>query len=438
MSASVGSDAGGAIGAGGRSLLGNVSRSLAASALDTAGALVVALLAARLLGDRSNGHYAFAVSLSSFVVAICGFGLPAFTVRQSARRLGAGEDPAKDVQGAITVYAIWCMPAAGCSLAALVFFGSPAHADHLVLSLAGLYGVVMGATGLLNAALQGREDFTASILASVLQRSGALLFLLLGSFGGGGVRMYVAGVALTQVVVAVVMGRRVCSAYGISSLIEPAPLNDQLALLRRSLPFAVTVVLEVIYFRGVTAALGYVQAPAIVGLFAAAHTLFTGSMLPAYAAATAMYPRLSAAWVGDSDRALGMARRLLSLVATYGLLAGVVLYLTTPTLVGTLLGPQYRESVGVLRVLALALPLTATARFLTFWFNASGRANRASTMSACAVLAVATVGVPLCARMGAIGGAWATVLVELTLVCSAVALGALRPTAATRSTSVLL
>jgi len=329
------------------------------------------------------------------------------------------------------------VPLAVCAVATLVGFASPPEADLLVLSLAGVYGIAMGATGLLIAALQGTEDFEASILASILQRSGALLFLLLGTFCVGGVTTYVAGLALSQLAITVVLGRRVRRTYGIARLIKRTRVKDGLALLRQAMPFAVTVVLEVIYFRGVTATLGYVQPPATVGLFAAAHTLFTGSVLPAYAAATAMYPRLSAAWAADPAGARMMAHRLLAVVGIYGIVAGGALYLASPVLIWALLGPQYRESTEALQVLAVAVPLTATARFLTFWFNASGRAKLTTTMSACAVVAVVAVGTPLCAGAGAIGAAWATVFIEATLVSSAVALGALRPPAATPPRSVI-
>ena len=78
--------------------------------------------------------------------------------------------------------------------AAVVTFVPPVEADRVILPLASAYGVAMGVSGMLIAALQGAEDFRAPILASVLQRTGALAFLLLGAFATGGLTAYVASV----------------------------------------------------------------------------------------------------------------------------------------------------------------------------------------------------------------------------------------------------
>ena len=407
----------------GPSLRRNTFHVLLRLAIDAAGAIVVSLLIARLFGTANNGSYAFAVSIAALTVGLAGMGLPAFATRQIAQLGPLSEVEARATFGsrATTTYACFTVPLAACAALTIVIVARPASADPIVTAAVLLMTLQLGITGLFTALFHGTENFIPALLANATQRGAAIGAVFIVGLLTARFDLYLAVVIATQTAINISLYTALRSRGLLNRLIVPMRISDVLRLLRSAAPFATTVILEIVYFRGIAGFLGLFALPSVVGLFAAAHTLFVGMTLPAYAMGTALYPRFAKLGMTNPGDAKALFRRTFALVVLYGVLAGVGLYYVAPIAVPILLGQAYRGSIPVLRILSVGVPLAAVGRLCSFWLNASRTPIRATFTSGAGAGVALGVGLYLSKAAGAVGAAWATVWVEAAVATAAVA-----------------
>ncbi|MDX2005065.1 MAG: oligosaccharide flippase family protein [Meiothermus sp.] len=159
--------------------------------------------------------------------------------------------------------------------------------------------------------------------------------------------------------------------------------------------------------------LGLLSVPAQIGFFSSAERLVRPGLSFLFPLAQAIYPRINNLMKRDEQAATRLS--WLALLATTGLgfAGGMMLFLVAPWVVPWLLGDQFHDSVPVVQVLSLLLPIVGFGFSLSMQYMFPRRMDREVTFS---VLIAASVNVVLAIllapRMGAMGMAIAVVSAE--------------------------
>jgi len=182
---------------------------------------------------------------------------------------------------------------------------------------------------------------------------------------------------------------------------------------RASLPFFALATLGLAHFKVDTLLLFTLASPAAVATYEAGYKLLEASRAAVRPAMMVFFP-VSTAFVARRDWS-GFAtvlRKLRIAVAALGVMVCVGMFATAGFLVPLFWGHRYGDTIGVLRVLALAVTpmyLGLVATFLAGSLRLETAAARVLAVSLVANVALNLLAIP---RLGALGAAWCTVATE--------------------------
>jgi PST family polysaccharide transporter len=164
--------------------------------------------------------------------------------------------------------------------------------------------------------------------------------------------------------------------------------------------------------------LGAVAPVAILGEYAGAERItrvFQQGMWPVN---QALYPKLTQQAQNNPASALKTVRLSLLLLGALGLVLGLAIFFAAPLLVHLVLGPAFRDSVPVLRIFALWIPLVALCTVIIFQLLLPNQLdNQFNLVNFTAVLVGIGSALLRAPRFSAVGIAWSAVIAQLyTLV----------------------
>jgi len=170
--------------------------------------------------------------------------------------------------------------------------------------------------------------------------------------------------------------------------------------------------------------LGAVAPLAALGEYAGAERItrvFQQGMWPVN---QALYPKLTKQVETDPRRAMRTVRLSLLLLGALGLILGATIFFAAPLLVRLVLGPHFPESVPVLRVFALWIPMVALSTVVMFQLllpnHLDSQFNFVNLTAGAVGIVAALVLAP---RFGAVGIAWSAVASQVfTLIAFSVVL----------------
>lgn len=158
--------------------------------------------------------------------------------------------------------------------------------------------------------------------------------------------------------------------------------------------------------------LGLLAPPFQVGLFRVEQFARAG-MNMLFPLAQAIYPRINKLMRTDANAAARLSRFALWATTGMGLVGGAMLFLLAPIIVHILMGPKYYDSIPVLRVLSLLLPLVGFGFSLSMQYMFPRRMDREVLWSVIVAGAVnVLMALILAPRIGAMGMAIAVVSAE--------------------------
>jgi PST family polysaccharide transporter len=174
--------------------------------------------------------------------------------------------------------------------------------------------------------------------------------------------------------------------------------------------------------------LGSVAPVAALGEYAGAERItrvFQQGMWPVN---QALYPKLTKQVETNPWRAMRTVRLSLLLLGSLGLLFGALIFFAAPILVHFVLGPDFVDSVAVLRVFAFWIPLTALSTVIIFQLLLPNHLDTQFNFVNLTAGAVGIVAAVLLApRFGAVGIAWSAVSAQVyTLLAFTVVLARAR------------
>jgi polysaccharide transporter, PST family len=160
--------------------------------------------------------------------------------------------------------------------------------------------------------------------------------------------------------------------------------------------------------------LGSVAPLAALGEYAGADRITRAFQQGLWPINQALFPRVTHQMQVDARQAMKTAKFSLLLLGGLGSAFGVALFLAAPFLVHVILGPAFRDSVPVLRVLSLWLPLIALTTVMTFQLLLPGQMDYQFNMVTFTSALVGIGGALLLApKFQAIGIAWSVVVAQL-------------------------
>jgi PST family polysaccharide transporter len=382
---------------------------------------------ARVLGPSGWGVVVFAQAIGDVIASVVEYGFDISASRETSRHR---DDPQRlsalisGVLGAKSLLAIAC-------IAAAIFSRRFTH--HIAPSLAlfwasTIWGVCQGINMLWF--FQGLERMR---LASALEIGGKVLatlsiFILVHKPEDGWKVM-----AAQCVGCVVAHGVTVILAYREVGFRWPTPASVWSALRLGGSMFL---------FRAVQSlsgavnrlVLGAVAPVAALGEYAGAERITRVFQQGLWPINQALYPRLTQQTQSNPRRAMKTVRLSLLALGSLGVAFGLAIFLGAPTLVHFVLGPAFQDSIPVLRVFALWIPLIALTTVIIFQLLLPNHLdNQFNFVNFTAALIGIVAAVLLAPRFRAIGIAWSAVaaqtymLVAFTIVLARAGLNPFAP-----------
>ena len=171
--------------------------------------------------------------------------------------------------------------------------------------------------------------------------------------------------------------------------------------------------------------LGSVAPVALLGEYAGAERITRVFQQGLWPVNQALYPRLTKQVQDNPQGAMKTVRLSLFLLGGLGLVFGLAIFMGAPLLVHLILGPAFRDSVPVLRVFALWIPLIALCTVMIFQLLLPNQLdNQFNFVNFTAGLLGIVAALLLAPRFRAVGIAWSAVVAQLyTLIAFSVVLG---------------
>lgn len=189
-------------------------------------------------------------------------------------------------------------------------------------------------------------------------------------------------------------------------------------MLIQILPFSAGVVLSVLYFRVVQIMMSVLSSGDQTGYFGVSFRILDSfTTIPPLLVSTAL-PILARAAHNDPDRLDYAGRRLAETMLLAGVGTAIVVCLGAKFGVSLVAGSDFGPSVGVLRVLAIALVGTFMIAARGYTLLSLGRMREMLISNVIALVVVFAAGIPLINAHGALGGGIALMTAELTLAAS--------------------
>jgi PST family polysaccharide transporter len=393
-------------------LVRNIAALYGVRAVDQLLPIVVIPVLARVLGADGWGLVAAAQALAVYGIVTVEYGFELAGTRAVARDR---HDPARLAELITGIFATQLLLACAIGLGAVVVrWTVPEFQDNPALIWAALtFAVLQGFYPLWFFVGQERIPvialigITAKVIATLIifgfVRAPEDGWIVLAAYGGSAGLATLAGYTLV--------------------LRQVRPGRLHLALIGRTLKLGFSMfamrVSVLTHTGGNSFLLLLLGAPAQVAFFAAGEKLCRPAATLLHPINVALLPRLSHLAEHSPDQGRTMARLAILVMAAIGVSFGLLIGALAPWLVDLLFGlPQYREAVGVLRVMALIIPMIVLNAALISQWMVPQKLNRALlVVIVSGSLINLTLALIFAPRYGALGMACVTVAVEAYILC---------------------
>ena len=379
---------------------------LAAKVLARLIALFTVLYMVRWLGPPGYGSFSVLINLSAIASVLLDLGFNVLFVREGAREHAAIQRYLRNVMSLRLLMSI----AAFVVLAALVI---PIGLGHLLFPGFVLM-VLTSYSTLLRNGLYAVQQLGFEAIAVVLESALLLGLVFYGVKTRQGVAYFVwayaAQYAFSCVYFAVVLAAKRIATIAWS--FEPALLREWFF---KGLPFALTFVLTIIYFRIDQPLIDIFRGLREAGLYGAAYKPIESLLFVPITFLSVVFPVLSVYHRDRPSEMLYAINRFYKGLLLMGWPVSVGIFVLAGPLTPLLLGRDYLASEPALRVLALALGIAFVNNAFIGALNASDRQLSFSWAAGWSVVVNVVLNLILIPLYGYQGASWATVLTELTL-----------------------
>jgi O-antigen/teichoic acid export membrane protein len=369
-------------------------------------ALVTVLYMIRKLGQEGYGTFALLVNLTAIVSVVLDLGFNVLFVREGARHHDEIQRYLRNVMSVRLFMSVISL----LLLAAVVF----AFGQGALLAPGFVLMVLTSYSTLLRNGLYAVQQLGFEAVAVVLESAVLLVLILYGGMTHQGVVYYVwayaAQYGFSCVYFSIVLAAKRIALIGWQL---DVPLMRE--WFWKGLPFALTFVLTILYFR--------IDQPLIVafkglgqaGLYAAAYKPIESLLFVPITFLSIVFPVLSVYYRERRSDLLHAVNRFYKGLLLMGWPVSVGIFVLAHPLTPLLLGHSFLASEPAMRILALALGIAFVNNAFIGALNASDRQSSFSWAAGWSVIANVVLNLILIPLFGYQGASWATVMTELVL-----------------------
>ena len=371
--------------------------------------VVLIVYATRFLGDVGFGKYTFAMSFCAIFAIFADFGLNTLLIREIAgdkirtgEYLGSGTAIKLTFSG-ITFFAIYL---------AINLLKYPADTKTAVYII-GLYFITGSLAGLYRCVFNAYERMEFEAFARTLQQSIIVVI---------GVSALYLGYGLFGLVMAFLLGSIINLLYSVilvsTKFTKPKiQINISLwrDLLKEALPFGITGVLGVIYFRIDVVMLSLMKGDAVVGWYGVAYTLVEALMFIPGAFAGALFPVFSSLFRSSDDAIRITYEKSLNYLYVAALPIAVGVTILADKIILIAFRQEFSNSVMALQILIWALLFMFLNYGLGSVLGAIKRQQILMFNALACVIVNIVLNLLLIPSLSYIGASIATVITEFTL-----------------------
>jgi len=369
-------------------------------------ALFTVLYMIRRLGPEHYGSFTVTINLTAIVSVVLDLGFNVLFVREGARNHGEIQRYLRNVMSLRLFMSV-------ASLAVLAAVLYPLGLGPYLVP--GFFLMVLTSySTLLRNGLYAVQQLGYEAIGVVLESGVLLLLVLYGGLTRQGVGYYLWAYAI-QYAFSCVYFVLVLAVKRIATpgwRFEPALLREWFW---KGLPFALTFVLTVLYFRIDQPLIFTIRSETEASWYAAAYKPIESLLFIPITFLSIVFPVLS---VYHRDRPAGMLEavsRFYKGLLLMGWPISVGIFVLAAPLTPLLLGPGFGPSEPALRILSLALGIAFVNNAFIGALNASDRQMSFTWAAGWSLVANVALNLALIPRFGYMGASWATVATELTL-----------------------
>ncbi len=369
-------------------------------------ALFTVLYMIRKLGPEHYGSFTVVINLTAIVSVVLDLGFNVLFVREGARDQTQIQRYIRNVMSIRLLMSLVSLV----PLAALVYaLGLGAYlVPGFVLMVLTSYST------LLRNALYALQQLGYEAIGVVLESAVLLLLILYGGLSGQGVGYYIWAYAIQYAFS--------CAYFTVVLALKRVATPGwrfETALLRewfwKGLPFALTFVLTVLYFRIDQPLIYTIRSETEASWYAAAYKPIESLLFVPITFLSIVFPVLSVYHRERQADMLDAVSRFFKALLLMGWPMSVGIFVLAGPLTPLLLGPRFGPSEPALRILALALGLAFVNNAFIGALNASDRQLSFTWAAGWSLVANIALNLTLIPLFGYIGASWATVATELTL-----------------------
>jgi len=371
-------------------------------------AFLLVIYIARVLGEVEFGKYSFALAFTLLFAFFSDFGLSQLTIREVANR----KEAAQDYLGTVSVIKVVLSIATIALVAvAINFLGYP-YEVIIAVYIAGAYAVVNSFNTFFCSFYRAFERMEYELMTRVIEKviifSLAVVFLLLG-YG------------FIAVISAFLIGslvRLAASSIFVTKKFARPQLNFDRSFLRplltQALPFGLTTLFVVIYFKIDTVMLSMMVGDAAVGWYNASYNIIEG--LIAFIAGSlggVIFPILSKNFSKSPERLRKIYLQSFQIMLLVGLSIFVFVEVFSSDIIGILYGPNYQMSAQVLQIQIIAFLIICASTVTSTLLNSANMQRIVAIGTGFGALLNVFLNYILIPHYSLFGAAWATVITEL-------------------------
>jgi len=385
----------------------NTMALMVTSVVSKAFAFITLILLARYLGSEDYGKLAFVMALTSFFTVIADFGLSSLIVREVARE----KEKAGVYLGTFSVFKMLLAVVVFLALVLISHFGGYDYNTEILVLVFGIYTILLSYSTFFISFFRAFEKMEYETLIRSIEK--VLLIALTVVFIYLNRQLLDLAIPyLASSVIAAVLA----FFFVLRKISTPKVLFNKKFLmntLKEALPFALTSIFVVIYFKTDTVMLSLMVGDRAVGIYNAAHNLIDGLIfLVPYPLSMALYPIMSRYAVNSIEK--------LRKIYTYGFLASLLLGLAgvlfvlkfKEEIILLVYGEEYVEAAKVLAVLVWTFLVICVSTISSTLLNAVNRQRIVTIGTAIGASLNVVFNYLLIPKYSYVGAAYATLITE--------------------------
>jgi O-antigen/teichoic acid export membrane protein len=394
-----------AVGLGSRALR-NTVLVLSAKVVARLIALVTVLYMIRRLGTDHYGSFTVLINLTAIVSVVLDLGFNVLFVREGARHQAEIQRYLRNVMSLRLLMSVLAL----LLLAALVY---PLGLGYLLVPGFVLM-VVTSYSTLLRNSLYAVQQLGYEAIAVVLESLVLLGLVLYGGATRQGITYFVWAYAAQYAFSCVYFG----IVLGVKRLATPGWRFERLLLREwfwKGLPFALTFVLTILYFRIDQPLIFAIRGETESALYGAAYKPIESLLFVPITFLSVVFPVLAVYHRERPKEMIDVVSRFYKALLLMGCPVAIGIFMLAQPLTPLLLGQDFVRSAPALRTLALALGIAFINNAFIGALNASDRQASFTWAAAWSLVANLALNLTLIPLFGYLGASWATVATELVL-----------------------